>query len=117
MRVSGGIFLPPYLVSGACFDEVFLKDVVECRVQLLPYILDQKGAPKRQTVLQMILEVLMVQWGDLGSEYENSIIIQILKMVILWQHVMQLTSGSIPFLNQATVSVVSHNDVNVHTGH
>lgn len=68
MRVSGRLFLPHYLVSGASFDEVFLKDAVECRVQLFPYILNQKGAPKRQTILQVVLEVLMVQRGDLGSE-------------------------------------------------
>ena len=59
--MSGGIFVPRYLVCGASFDKVFLKDVVECRVQLLPNILDQKGAPERQTVLQMVLEVLVVQ--------------------------------------------------------
>lgn len=47
MRIWGGLFLPRYLVSGASFDEVFFEDVVERRVQLLPYILDQKGAPKR----------------------------------------------------------------------
>lgn len=35
------IILLHYLVSGASLDEVFLKNVVESRVQLLPYILDQ----------------------------------------------------------------------------
>lgn len=68
MGVLGGLFLPHYLVSGTCFDEVFLKDVVKRRVQLLPYILDQKGTPKRQTIFQVVLEVLMVKWGDLESK-------------------------------------------------
>lgn len=29
-----------YLVGGARFDEVFFKDVVECRIQIFPYILN-----------------------------------------------------------------------------
>lgn len=53
--------MPCYLVGGASFDEVLFKDVVERWVQFLPHILNQKGAPKRQTVFQVVPEVLMVK--------------------------------------------------------
>lgn len=39
-KVSEGLFLSCYLVSGASFDEVFFEDVVQSRVQILPHILD-----------------------------------------------------------------------------
>lgn len=90
-----GLFLPCYLVSGASFDEIFFKDVVQCRVQLLPYILDQKGASKRQTIFQVVLEVLMVHWGDLGSE----------------KHVRHLTGGSFPFLSTLDLILSFHKNM------
>lgn len=68
MSVSVGLFLPSYLVSGASFYEVFLKDIVKCRVQLLSNILNQKGTSKRQRVLQVILKVFVIQRCDLKSE-------------------------------------------------
>lgn len=65
---SEGFCLQRYLVSGACFDEILLKDVVERRVQLLSDVLDQEGATKGQTVFQVVLEVFVIQRGDLHLE-------------------------------------------------
>ena len=62
---------PPYLIGRAGLDEVLLQDIVEGRVQLFFYVLDQKGTSQGQAVLQVVPEVLVVQGGDLGDTGEE----------------------------------------------
>lgn len=71
---------PSYFIRGPRLDVVLVQYVVQDGVQLLPYILQKKWAPQRQTILQVRTEIFVVQRCHLRDG--RSILTQVVRKII-----------------------------------
>ena len=63
-----------YLECGPRLDEVLLQDIVERRVEFLADVFNDEGTSKRQRILQVSSEILVVQGSNLVTEQRRGVV-------------------------------------------
>jgi len=54
-----------YFISSAKLDKIFIKNVVQSRIQFFANVFDQKRSSKGKGVFQVIPEILVIEISDL----------------------------------------------------